>query len=72
MSKALNMPIIAVTSPIKKWKVRGSFETKPRSGRPRKIAATTARRIVRDSMKPPPLQDLKRNPGCSGKRCCGC
>ncbi|CAI9597959.1 unnamed protein product [Staurois parvus] len=49
MSKALNMLISTVKSPIKEWKVQRSLDTKPRSGRPRKIAATTARRIVRDT-----------------------
>ncbi|CAI9573737.1 unnamed protein product [Staurois parvus] len=32
MSKAFNMPISTVKSPIKKWKIRGSPDTKPRSG----------------------------------------
>ncbi|CAI9569732.1 unnamed protein product [Staurois parvus] len=38
MSKALNIIIIIVKSPFKKWKVRGSLDTKPRSGRPRETA----------------------------------
>ncbi|CAI9568707.1 unnamed protein product [Staurois parvus] len=51
MSKALNMPISTVKSPIKKWKVQGSLDTNPRSGRPKKIAVITDRIIVRDSKK---------------------
>ena len=39
--------------PFKKWKMRGSVETKPRSGRPTKISATTAREIVRDAKRYP-------------------
>ncbi|CAI9574574.1 unnamed protein product [Staurois parvus] len=46
MSKALNMPVI---TSIKKQKIQGLPDTKPSTGRPRKIAATTARRIVRDT-----------------------
>ncbi|CAI9569276.1 unnamed protein product [Staurois parvus] len=41
ISKALNMPISTVKSSIKKWKVLGSLDTKPSTGRPRKIAAAT-------------------------------
>ncbi|CAI9555148.1 unnamed protein product [Staurois parvus] len=71
MSKALNMPISTVKSLIKKWKVRGSLDTKPRSGGPRKIATITDRTIVWDSKKNP-TGNLKRNTGCSGERLCVC
>ena len=53
ISKALQMPVSTVQSLIKKWKIQGSLDTKPRSGRPRKISAKTARRIVRDTKKNP-------------------
>lgn len=53
ISKDLSMPISTVQSLIKKWKIRGSVDTKPRSGRPTKISATTARKIVRDVKKNP-------------------
>ncbi|KAA8594317.1 hypothetical protein FQN60_005151 [Etheostoma spectabile] len=45
------MPVSTVQSLIKKWKILGSLNTKPRSGRPRKISAKTARRIVQDARK---------------------
>ena len=51
--KELRMSINSVQTLIKKWKMRGSVETKPRSGRPTKISATTARKIVRDAKKTP-------------------
>ena len=53
ISKELRMPISSVQTLIKKWKMRDSVETKPRSGRPTKISATTARVIVRDAKKNP-------------------
>lgn len=47
------MPVSTVQSLIKKWKICGSNGTKPRSGRPRKISAPAARRIVWDTKKNP-------------------
>ncbi|KAA8584158.1 hypothetical protein FQN60_007943 [Etheostoma spectabile] len=47
------MPVSTVQSLIKKWKILGSLNTKPRSGRPRKISTKTARRIVQDAKKNP-------------------
>ncbi len=47
------MPVSTVQSLIKKWKIHGSIDTKPRSVRPRKISATAARRIVQDTKKNP-------------------
>uniref|UniRef100_A0AAY5L983 Transposase Tc1-like domain-containing protein n=1 Tax=Esox lucius TaxID=8010 RepID=A0AAY5L983_ESOLU len=47
ISKALQMTI------IKKCKILESLETKPRSGRPRKVSAKTAIKIVRDTKKNP-------------------
>ncbi|KAA8582381.1 hypothetical protein FQN60_009121 [Etheostoma spectabile] len=35
------MPVSTVQSLIKKWKILGSLNTKPRSGRPRKISVKT-------------------------------
>uniref|UniRef100_A0AAY5L8W8 Transposase Tc1-like domain-containing protein n=1 Tax=Esox lucius TaxID=8010 RepID=A0AAY5L8W8_ESOLU len=52
-SKALQMPVSTVQSLIKKWNIWGSLDTKPRSGKPRKISAKTARRIVWDTKKNP-------------------
>lgn len=41
------MPISSVQALIKKWKIKGSVDTKPRSGRTTKISATvSARKIV--------------------------
>lgn len=45
-------PCYGHLSLIKKWKILGSLDTKPRSGRPRKISAKTAR-IIRDTKKNP-------------------
>lgn len=45
------MPVSSVQSLIKKWKIWGSLDTKPRSGSTRKIAATTSRRILWDTKK---------------------
>ena len=47
------MPINCVQSLIKKWKMRDSVKTKPRSGRPTKNSTTTTRKIVRDAKKDP-------------------
>lgn len=47
------MPVSTVQSLIKKWKICGPNGTKPRSGRPRKISAPAARRIVWDTKKNP-------------------
>ncbi|KAA8590035.1 hypothetical protein FQN60_013400 [Etheostoma spectabile] len=47
------MPVSTVQSLIKKGEILGSLNTKPRSGRPRKVSAKTARRIVRDAQKNP-------------------
>lgn len=55
ISKELRMPISSVKTLIKKWKMRGSVETKPRSGRPTKISAKTARKFVRDAKKNPQI-----------------
>ncbi len=49
----------------------GSFDTKPRSGKPRKISATADRRIVRFTKKNPHVTSTETG-GCSGKRRCGC
>ena len=46
ISKELRMPRSCVQTLIKKWKFRSSVETEPRSGRPTKISATTARKII--------------------------
>ena len=51
ISKELRMPISSVQTLIKKWKMRGSVETKPWSGRPTKISA--ARKMVWDAKKKP-------------------
>ncbi len=53
--KDLRMPISRVQTLIKTWKKRGSADTKPRSGTPTKISATTARKIVRDAKKNPQI-----------------
>ncbi|KAA8585798.1 hypothetical protein FQN60_007367 [Etheostoma spectabile] len=47
------MSVSTVQSLIDKWKILGSLNTKPRSGRPRKISAKTAKRIVWDAKKHP-------------------
>ncbi|KAA8588769.1 hypothetical protein FQN60_010114 [Etheostoma spectabile] len=47
------MPVSTVQSLIKRWKILGSLYIKPRSDRPRKISAKTARRIVPDAKKNP-------------------
>ena len=67
------MPISSVQTLIKKWKMRGSVETKPRSGRPTKISATTARKIVRDAKKNPQItsgeiQDSRKTCGVAVSR----
>ena len=47
LSKEFNMPIRSVQTLIKKSKMRGSVEIKPRSGRPTKIfISTPGRKIV--------------------------
>lgn len=74
ISKELRMPISSVQTLIKKWKMRGSVETKPRSGRPTKISATTARKIVRDAKKNPQItsgeiQDSLKTCGVAVSRC---
>uniref|UniRef100_A0AAY5KXH6 Transposase Tc1-like domain-containing protein n=1 Tax=Esox lucius TaxID=8010 RepID=A0AAY5KXH6_ESOLU len=53
ISKAFQIPVSTVQSLMKKCKIRESLDTKPRSGRPRKISAKTARRIVWDTKKNP-------------------
>uniref|UniRef100_A0AAY5KH70 Sleeping Beauty transposase HTH domain-containing protein n=1 Tax=Esox lucius TaxID=8010 RepID=A0AAY5KH70_ESOLU len=53
ISKALQMPVSTIQSFIKKWKIQGSLDTKPRSGIAKKISAKTVRRIVRDTKKNP-------------------
>ena len=45
------MPIGCVLTLIKKLKIMDSAETKPWSGRPKEISATTARKIVGDAKK---------------------
>ena len=55
ISKELRMPRSTVKTLIKKWRERDSVETKPRSGRPTKISAPTARTIVRDAKKNPQI-----------------
>ena len=47
------MPISSVQALIKKWKIKGSVDTKPQSGRPTKISATIARKIVQVAKKNP-------------------
>ena len=69
ISKELTMPTNSVQTLIKKWKTRDSVETKPRSGRPTKISATTARKIVGNAKKNPQInsaeiQDCKKWCGC--------
>ncbi|KAA8589156.1 hypothetical protein FQN60_010501 [Etheostoma spectabile] len=49
------MTVSTVQLLIKKWKILGSLNTKPRSGRPRKISTKTARRIVGDTKKYPQI-----------------
>jgi transposase len=49
ISRALDMPISTVRTVIAKWKSTGSVDTLPRPGRPSKVPATTARKIVRDA-----------------------
>lgn len=55
ISKQLRMPISNVQTLIKKWNMRDSVETKSRSGRPTKILAITARKIVWDAKKNPQI-----------------
>ena len=55
ISKELRMPISSVQTLIKKWKMRGSVETKPQTGRPTKISATTDRKIVWNAKKNPQI-----------------
>lgn len=68
------MPVSSVQTVINKWKIRGSVKTKPRSGRPTKISATTARKIVRDAKKNPQItsaeiQDSLKTSGVAVSRC---
>ena len=70
ISKELRIPISSVQTLIKKWKMRDSVETKPRSGRPTKLSATTARKIVRDAKKNPQITSAEIMD--SGKKRCGC
>ena len=72
ISKELRMPISSVQTLIKKWKMRDSVETKPRSGRPTKISATTARKIVRDAKKNPQITSADIQDCLGGKKWCGC
>ncbi|KAA8584142.1 hypothetical protein FQN60_015350 [Etheostoma spectabile] len=55
------MAVSTVQSLIKKkWEILGSHNTKkPRSGRPRKISAKTATRLVGDAMKNPQVRSGK-------------
>lgn len=74
ISKQLRMPISSVQTLIKKWKMRESVETKSRSGRPTKISATTARKIVWDAKKNPQItsaeiQDSLKKSGVVVSRC---
>ena len=55
ISKELLMPVSSVQTVIIKWKIRGCVKTKSRSGRPTRISATTARKIVRDAKKNPQI-----------------
>ena len=59
ISKELRMAISSVQTLIKKWKIRGSGKTKPWSGRPTKISATTARKIVWDTKKNPQITSVE-------------
>ena len=61
ISKDLKMPISSVQALIKKWKIKGSVDTKPQSGRPTKISATIARKIV---------QVAKKNPHATSAESC--
>lgn len=36
---------------INKWRLRGSVDTKPQSGRPTQVSATTVSKIVQDAKK---------------------
>ena len=45
------MPISSVQALMKKWKIKGSVDTKPWSGRQTKISATIARKIVQIAKK---------------------
>ena len=47
------MPISSVQALMKKWKMKGSVDTKPRTGRTTKISATSARKIVQIAKKSP-------------------
>ena len=74
ISKELLMPVSTVQTVINKWKIRGSVKTKPPSGRPTKISATTARKIVRDAKKNPQItsaeiQDSLKTSGVAVSRC---
>lgn len=55
ISKELRMPISSVQTLSKKWEMRDSVETRPWSGRPTNISATTARKIVWDAKKDPQI-----------------
>ena len=74
ISKELRMPISRVQTLMKKWKMRDSVETKPRSGRPTNISATTDRKIVLDAKKNPQItsaeiQDSLKECGLAVSRC---
>ncbi|KAG9336831.1 hypothetical protein JZ751_003179 [Albula glossodonta] len=60
ISKVLLMSVSSVQTVINKWKIGGSVKTKPRSGRPTKISATTARKIVRDAKKNPQITSAEK------------
>lgn len=69
ISKELRMPISSVQTLIKKWKMRDSVETKPRSDRPKvKLSATTARKSVRDAKKNSQMTSAE----IQEKKWCGC
>ena len=68
------MPVSSVQTVIIKWKIRGCVKTKSRSGRPTRISATTARKIVRDAKKNPQItsseiQDSLKTSSVAVSRC---
>ncbi len=70
----MKMLISSVQTLIKKWKMRDSVKAKPWSGRPTKISATTARKIVWDAKKNPQItsaevQDSLEKSGVAVSRC---
>ncbi|GAA6222128.1 histone H2A.Z-specific chaperone CHZ1-like, partial [Lates japonicus] len=53
ISKRFGFSISTIRNVIKKWKIRGTVEVKPRSGRPRKISDKTARLLCRKATQNP-------------------